>query len=357
MSRRSLLVLLSPEGDAAARDVAEHCARIADAYEITVLATRERRSLFEAAGAAFVPFRPSGIFGMGASISTLRKTVTRLAPTIVHAHGYPATSVALGTFPTSLASRTIVTFHDPLREGELPKRLVERKLPGYVRRAHAVTATYPSLVASTEKRFAIDDGTVRLIPHGVEVPTGDAPLARPAGRSGPIVGWRGALAADRAWEVAIDALARTRERLPDARLLIAGDGRARQFVNAYVRTNGLAPYVTFLGAVDSATFFAQIDCLLVPISRDAQPQPLLEGLAWGVPVIAANAGALADAVGPLETGWLVDDDAMGFADGVVAAWSGIDAAFAGAARERHAAREQFRRESVTAAYLSLYATL
>lgn len=354
MNRRKLLVLLSPEGDAAARDVAEHCARLGEGFEITVLATRERRGPFEALGARFVPFRPSGIFGMGASISTLRKAATKLDPDIIHVHGFPAASVSLGTFPSSLAKRTIVTFHDPMRDGELPKRLVERKLPGYLRRANTITATYASLAASLRRRFAFEDDAIAVIPHGVDLPPGDAPLVRPPGRSGPILGWSGALAADRAWEVAVDALARTRERFPDARLLIAGDGRARQFVNAYVRTNGLAPYVTFLGAVEPQAIFANIDVLLVPISRDAQPQAPLEALVWGVPVVAANAGALAEAVGPMETGWLVDDTAVSFSEGAADAWSHIDTAFAGAAAQRTEARRLYNRDDVTQSYLALY---
>lgn len=347
-----LLVVLSPEGDAAARDAAEHCAAIADRYDITVLATRDRRPAFEAAGAAFRAFRPSGIFGMGAAISTLRRTIERFGPDVVHVHGFAAASVALGTMPAAYAKRTIVTFHDPFRSGELPRRLVERKLPGYIGRARAVTATYTSLAESTQKRFGLP--AVTVIPHGVDLPLADVPLDRPPARDGPLLGWRGALAADRAWEVAVDALAAARKRYPEARLAIAGDGRARQFVNAYVRTNGYAPYVTFLGAVDAAAFLANVDLVLVPISRDAQPHAPLEALVAGIPVVAANAGALAEAVGAMETGWLVDDDAESFADGIADAWLQIDAAFAGAARQRSVASERYGRAVVTAAYLRLY---
>jgi glycosyltransferase involved in cell wall biosynthesis len=352
MTLPKLLVLLSPEGDAAARDVAEHCARIRDRYDITVLGTRDRRSMFE--GFAYKSFRPSGIFGMGVAISTLRRTVTKVDPDVIHINGFAAASVALGTFPTSIASRSIVSFHDPLREGELPKKLVDRKFSGYLRRAGAITVTYAPLGESIAKRFGLHPEVVHIIPHGVELPRETAPLMRPPGRSGPILGWRGALAADRAWEVAVDALAKTRETYPDARLQIAGDGRARQFVNAYVRTNGYANYVTFLGAVDADSFFKTIDLLLVPISRDAQPQAMLEGLVWGVPVVASNGGALANAVGAMATGWLVDDDAKSFAEGVSDAWPRIDAAFAGAAEQREVASRSYSRENVTQAYLELY---
>jgi glycosyltransferase involved in cell wall biosynthesis len=355
MTLPKLLVLLSPEGDAAARDVAEHCACIRDAYDITILGTRERRAMFE--GFAYKNFRPSGIFGMGVAISTLRRAVTQLDPAIIHINGFAAASVALGTFPASIASRSIVSFHDPLREGELPKKLVERKFSGYLRRANAITATYAPLGESIAKRFGLHPEVVHVIPHGVDVPLETAPLVRPPGRSGPVLGWRGALAADRAWEVAVDALAKTRETFPDAHLQIAGDGRARQFVNAYVRTNGYANFVTFLGAIDAESFFKTIDLLLVPISRDAQPQAMLEGLVRGVPVVAANGGALANAVGAMETGWLVDDDATSFAAGVSDAWSRIDAAWAGAAKQSASARERYDRRAVTDAYLERYRSI
>jgi glycosyltransferase involved in cell wall biosynthesis len=140
-------------------------------------------------------------------------------------------------------------------------------------------------------------------------------------------------------------------------LQIAGDGRARQFVNAYVRTNGYANFVTFLGAIDAESFFKTIDLLLVPISRDAQPQAMLEGLVRGVPVVAANGGALANAVGAMETGWLVDDDATSFAAGVSDAWSRIDAAWAGAAKQSASARERYDRRAVTDAYLERYRSI
>jgi len=350
-----LLLLLSVQGDAMARDVLELCVALRDRYEIRALVPPEQRRRFADAAIAADVWRPGGFIGMGIAVARLRRMVERFAPDVVHAHGFPAIAVALGTFPASLASRTIGTFHDPQRDNELPRKLVERNLPGYLRRAARLVATYPSLARALESRLGLAPESIAVVPHGVAVPLdGGAQLVRPAGRPGPVVGWRGVLSADRAWETAIDAFGKVRERFPDARMEIAGGGRARQLVAAYVRQNKLASVVNFRGDVPAADLFANVDLLAVPISRDAQPQAPLEALVAGVPVIAANVGALADAVGALETGWLVPDDADGFAEGIAQGWSDIATAWAGAAGQRDAARGRYARDVVVAAYCSAY---
>ena len=354
--RKKMLVLVSPGGTAMYRDVAETCAALRDEYEIMVLASPEERQRFKLEGLTYVRWRPAGFIGMGISIAKLRRISQRFVPDVVHAHGFPAASVALGTFPASLAARTVVTFHDPQRDKELPKKLVERRFPAYLARAAAVVATYPSLARALGNRLGLPPDTFSVIPHGVSLParSGDMPYARPARRSGPLVGWLGSLAADRAWETAIDGFKAVRERYPDARLEIGGTGRARQFIAAHVRYQKLTDAVTFRGDISAAELFAAIDMLVVPISRDAQPHPPLEALVAGMPLVAGNAGALADAVGDMKTGWLVDDDPDGIAAGVADAWERIDEAWSGASAQRGMAAERYSREAVLARYRRIF---
>ena len=198
-NRKKMLVLVSPGGAAMYRDVAETCAALRDEYEIMVLASPEERLRFKGAGIAYARWRPAGFIGMGISIAKLRRIAERFAPDVVHAHGFPAASVALGTFPAGLAARTVVTFHDPQRDKELPKKLVERRFPAYLARAAAVVATYPSLARSLGTRLGLPPDTFTIIPHGVTLPVhgAGAPLARPPRRRGPRGGGRGWLGAGR----------------------------------------------------------------------------------------------------------------------------------------------------------------
>ncbi len=354
MRRPKLLVLASPEGGAMYRDVEQLCAALRDEYEILVLASPDERTSFARARVAYKRWRPSGLIGMGTSISKLRRVAQRFAPDVVHAHGFPAVSVALGTFPAPLAKRTVATFHDPQRDKELPRKLVERRFPAYLGRAAAVVVTYPSLAHSLSTRLAIPPQTFTIVPHGVTAGGESAALARPALRSGPVVGWLGSLSADRAWETAIDAFKTVRQRYPEARLELGGTGRARQFIAAHVRHQKLTDAVSFRGDVAARELFAAIDLLMVPLSRDAQPHAPLEALVAGIPVIASNAGALADAVGAMETGWLVDDDPAGFAAGVVDVWERIDEAWSGADAQRDVAKARYSLETVLARYRALY---
>ncbi|MGP6157703.1 MAG: glycosyltransferase family 4 protein [Vulcanimicrobiaceae bacterium] len=356
MKRTNVLVLVSPQGEAMARDVQQLCIGLGEDYQIEVLAAKAWQPLFAPLGLRLHVWEPLGILRMALALRNLREAVERFRPDVVHVHGFAAAAAALGTFPQEYASRTITSFHDPLREHEVPRKMLELRFPQYAQRAARLTAAYPALARSLEKRFALDEDSVAVIPHSVAAPPLDSrEVGRPPGRAGPVLGWIGKLAGvERAWRTAIEALAIVRRDAPDARLEIAGSGPARQFVSAHARFEKVPEVVKLCGDVAPAAMFAGIDLLLVPASRNAEPQPLLEALVWGVPVIAANAGALADTLREFETGWLVPNDPQGFADGIQAAWSDIDAAWSGAMSQREAARQRYDREVVVARYCELY---
>ncbi|GAC1494084.1 MAG: hypothetical protein NVS1B2_10130 [Vulcanimicrobiaceae bacterium] len=195
-----ILMLLSVQGEAMARDVLELCVSLGGRYDVHALVPPDRRRAFADAGVATTVWRPSGFFGMGSAVKHVREAVNAFAPDVVHAHGFPAIAVALGTFPSAIAAKTICTFHDPQRDNELPQKLVDRKLPGYLRRARTLVATYAPLARALEKKFALDEHAIGIVPHGVPLPLdAGAPLERPRAQrphrglarravGGPIVG-------------------------------------------------------------------------------------------------------------------------------------------------------------------------
>jgi len=349
----ALLVLVSPDGDAMRREAFELAVTFAPERRVLVLCPKADLALYRAAGIPARKWRPAGYFGMTNSVKELRRSVERHAPALVHAHGFPAIALALGTFPRPLARRTVVTFHEPQRAKELPRKLVDTRFAAYLSRAGAAIVTYPTLAASLGKRLGLPPETFAVIPHGVEEPD-PAPLRRPEGRPGPIVGWFGSLAADRSWEIAIDGFGEIADRFPDARLHLAGTGLARQFVRAHVRQSKHANRVVFRGNVPQPELFASIDALVVPLSGDAQPVAPLAALLAGVPVIATDRGALTDALRDARTGWLVDDDPAGFALGIATAWGEIDAAWDAAAADRSRAVATYGRPAVARAYAAVY---
>ncbi len=348
-------MLVSPYGATMHSDVLETCAHLRESFDLRVLAPDPDVRSFARRRIWVEGWKPLSFVGVYIAVRRLRAAVQGFRPDIIHAHGWPAISVSLGTFPDGLAARTIASFHDPLRNRELPQKMVDERFPRYLQRAAALTSAYPTLAGALERRFDFSPGTFSIVPHGVDgLEDTDPVLARAPGRPGPIVGWYGRLAPDPAWQTAIDAVALLRKDMPGARLIVAGDGPSRQFVAAHARQMGVEKAVEFRGDIAPAQFFAEVDMLVSPITVDAQPQIVLAALCAGIPVVAANAGAFKDALEGLDVGWLVPDDVAGFAQGVRDAWSHIDAAWEGAMAQRGGARAKYAREVVLQQTLTRY---
>jgi phosphatidyl-myo-inositol dimannoside synthase len=117
-------------------------------------------------------------------------------------------------------------------------------------------------------------------------------------------------------DVLVHALALVRERVPDVRWVVIGEGSLRGELEALARSRGVADCVSFLGAVSDE----QRDEWLRRASLLAMPSRLpggalagegfgiayMEAAAYGKPVVAGNVGGAVDAVLDGRTGLLVD---------------------------------------------------
>jgi glycosyltransferase involved in cell wall biosynthesis len=106
--------------------------------------------------------------------------------------------------------------------------------------------------------------------------------------------------------VLLDAYGLFRKRHPGARLAIAGDGPAREELEA-----SAPPGVRFLGAVEGdalARLYASADVFCFPSTTDTFGQVLLEAGASGLPVVATRTGGTAELVEHRRNGLLVPPD-------------------------------------------------
>jgi glycosyltransferase involved in cell wall biosynthesis len=115
-------------------------------------------------------------------------------------------------------------------------------------------------------------------------------------------------------EVALRALVRIRERLPEATLAIVGDGPYRGALEAEARRLGLGPSVRFLGHVPEEAlveFLNRAHLLVNPSPKEGWGLTVVEANACGLPVVASDRPGLRDSVRDGETGFLVPygDDA------------------------------------------------
>jgi glycosyltransferase involved in cell wall biosynthesis len=123
----------------------------------------------------------------------------------------------------------------------------------------------------------------------------------------------------------VDLAIRALENLPDARLLIVGDGSERPSLEALARKLRLGNRVRFAGyQSDPRSFIAKAHAVLNCRAVEPLGLSLLEAQAMARPVIAISGGGVSEIVQDNRTGWLVAESAV----------DGLAAAMAAAAADR-----------------------
>jgi len=120
------------------------------------------------------------------------------------------------------------------------------------------------------------------------------------------------------------AFARVRERVPEARLLMIGDGSLLEACQSLARGLGVADAVEFPGAMDHdgvaaamrrARAFVQHSVRPAGGDSEGTPVAVIEAQASGLPVVATRHAGIPDVVIDGETGYLVDEfDVAGMAE-------------------------------------------
>lgn len=117
-------------------------------------------------------------------------------------------------------------------------------------------------------------------------------------------------------DVLVRALPAIRSRVPDAALLLVGDGPRRRAVQRLAASLGLGAHVCFAGPVawaDTPAYYDAGDVFCMPTRTrrfGLEPEALgicyLEAAATGLPVVAGDSGGAPDTVREGETGYVVD---------------------------------------------------
>lgn len=127
------------------------------------------------------------------------------------------------------------------------------------------------------------------------------------------------------------------DRIPTARLAIVGDGPYRPALETYFRDTP-THFVGYLQGRDLASAYASADAFVFPSRTETLGLVLLEAMAAGCPVVAANSGGIPDIVTDGENGFLFAPDDP---QGAIAATQRLLAA----GKERETLRQNARREA------------
>jgi len=156
------------------------------------------------------------------------------------------------------------------------------------------------------RRRLEDDGVPvdEVLWNGVPLAPPRAALARV-----PTLAFAGRLAPEKGLEVLLQAFRRVRETLPDARLVVAGDGPERDALAQRVVALGLDGHVERLGHLPRRELDARLGSAWVQVVPSLWEEPFglvaAEAMMRGVAVVASDAGGLAEIVEDGRTGRLV----------------------------------------------------
>jgi len=103
---------------------------------------------------------------------------------------------------------------------------------------------------------------------------------------------------------------------PNARLIIAGDGPHRKYLQEYAVSLGIAPYVIFTGFIDRRDLidlYKQTTLFVFTSKTDTQGLVIMEAMMAGAAVVAVNVMGPLDVIASGETGILVNEDEDEFA--------------------------------------------
>jgi glycosyltransferase involved in cell wall biosynthesis len=88
---------------------------------------------------------------------------------------------------------------------------------------------------------------------------------------------------------------RALQQIPDAELVVVGDGPERSAIEEAVKAGGLSGRVRFTGALPHAKlveYYRAADVMVLASASEGMPNVVLEALACGMPVVATAVGGI-----------------------------------------------------------------
>jgi glycosyltransferase involved in cell wall biosynthesis len=169
------------------------------------------------------------------------------------------------------------------------------------------------------ERLLLGEEKQSVIYNGVDLARLDNSIKTTEETSGdPAVLSVGRLVSIKNYETLLEAFAVVRERIPDATLLLIGDGPLRQELETKAAVLGIADAVHFRGKIGRDEVYqelARADLFTIPSHAEGFCVAAVEAMAAGLPVVVSDTDVFHEVVG--DPGVFADpDDSDAFADAI-----------------------------------------
>jgi glycosyltransferase involved in cell wall biosynthesis len=263
-----------------------------------------------------------GPFKLAAAMQPIHQLLDKRGPfDAVHSHHAYFAAVPLW-HPRLARSRHVCQFQGPWagesvvegagRVGRLAKYAIERLAYARCDRFITLSQGFARLLTTD---YAISPSKISVIPAAVDLerfclPIDRAVLRREMGLdAGPIVFVMRRLVRRMGLEILLDAFARVRRELPDARLIVGGSGPLEGALRTQSASLGLQEAVSFTGRlsdVDLVRHYQCADLTVMPtVALEGFGLSTVESLACGTPVVGTTEGGTAEILGPFDQRLLI----------------------------------------------------
>lgn len=252
------------------------------------------------------PIEQGDVDTFGRMVHRIEEVKRFQMPDLVHLLGLGSAALYQLRTANAYPAPLLVTLQNRLTDsgvaGETLQSRVLRAADGVVACSAAIREEVKALVPTTSSRCVV-------IPNSVETPDRrPTPLpTRP-----PRLLCLGRLVPVKGFDLALTALAAIRDRFPDLRLTVAGEGPTRAELERMAARAGLESAVSFTGWVrpgDIPALMNEATIVLLPSRvREGLPVVAVEAALMGRPIIASRVGGLPEIVVDGVTGVIVEED-------------------------------------------------
>ena len=173
-----------------------------------------------------------------------------------------------------------------------------------------------------------------------------------------IIGVVGRLRVEKGHALLLNALPSVLKDVPDAALLVVGDGPDRETLSVQARTLGVMSQIVWAGErspEEALALYAAMEVVAVPSRFEGFGLSAAEAMAAGRPVVGTRVGGLAELIEDGVTGYLISaDDSAGLADSLIRVLADPGEAANMGARGRTRVSEQFSSERFAESFLNAY---
>src|SRR6266566_2513055 len=251
-----------------------------------------------------------------AAIRALTAYLADVRPDVIHTHMYRAdvvgTKAAIALEASGHRRPYVVSTVHSSRVRSAEDRDLIRQLTPEMDQLIAVSKSIERKIAAEHRTGA----PVRLIYNGVDLERYDhqdpcCTLREEYGMEpgSQIVGVVARLEPEKGQQTLIEAWPEVLRKVPDAYLLIVGEGSRRDFLEQLAAAHRVAHRVVFTGRRDDIpAVTAALDVAVLPSLREAQGLSILEAMALSRPVVASDVGGIPEMIEDGRTGLLVPHD-------------------------------------------------